>query len=160
MGIGNSRQIGYQNKLLWHSSEDLKNFKKTTMNHCIVMGRKTFESIGRALPGRPNIVLSRSKDFSPEGVTVVGDLDAAFQVAKNKNETEVMIIGGGAIYEQALPLCDRLYLSKIDYDGQADTFFPDYNQFKWTLIEEKDFLDSNGLKLFSFQILDRVRGPE
>lgn len=128
VAMGKSRQIGKDNKMLWHISEDFKLFKKTTMGKVILMGRKTFDSIGRPLPGRTSIVVTRNKDWSYEGVHVVHSLQEGIDLAiKLDISDELVICGGGNIYTQAMPLIDTMYLSLVDFDGEADTFFPDYN---------------------------------
>lgn len=122
------RVIGYQNKIPWHLSEDLKHFKKITMGHPIIMGRKTFESIGHPLPGRENIVITRNKNYKAKGVTVVHSLQEAI---KDKNE-ECFIIGGAKIYELALPKANKIYLTLIHNKITGDAYFPHFNL-------EKDF---------------------
>ncbi len=123
------RGLGFQNKLLFRISDDLKNFKNLTEGNVVIMGRKTFESIGKPLPNRENIVITRNENFKPEGVSVVHSLDEALELALSFKK-EIFIIGGGEIYQQALPRTDRLYLTVIDGDLPADTFFPDYSEFK------------------------------
>lgn len=122
--------IGKDNDLLWHLPADLKRFKQLTIGHPIIMGRKTFESIGRPLPGRDNIVITRNTDYTQDGVILVHSLKEALDIAQEKDQQEVFVIGGGQIYEQALPLADRLYLTFVDVkDEDADIFFPDYKDF-------------------------------
>ncbi|NQZ06875.1 MAG: type 3 dihydrofolate reductase [Algicola sp.] len=122
--MANNRVIGKDNKMPWHLSADLKFFKKMTIKKPVIMGRKTFESIGRPLPGRQNIVITRSSEFSAPGITVVHDTDSAMAAAGEVEE--VVIIGGGNIYQQFLPKADELYLTFIDLDTDGDAFFPDY----------------------------------
>lgn len=120
--------IGYENKLPWRIPEDLKLFKRLTMGKAIVMGRKTFESIGRPLPGRHNIILTRNTSFQAEGCVVVYSLDEALSAAaaySNENQQqEVMIIGGAEIFEESLPLATCIYLTNIPRDFEGDAFFP------------------------------------
>jgi dihydrofolate reductase len=123
--MANNRVIGKDNKMPWHLPADLKFFKKMTMKKPVIMGRKTFESIGRPLPGRQNIVITRSSEFCAPGITVVHDTDSAMAAAGDVEE--VVIIGGGNIYQQFLPRADELYLTFIDLDTDGDAFFPDYN---------------------------------
>lgn len=152
-GIDNNRAIGFKNKLLWHIKEDLQNFKKVTMGHHIVMGRKTFESIGRPLPGRTNIILSRSrKEIHPE-CTQLTSIEEAVEFAKSQGETELFIIGGEQIYTQSLEIANRLYLSRVNLSiEQADAFFPNFeDSYRWTLEHEEKHLDS--LPNWTFQIL-------
>ncbi len=122
--MANHRVIGKDNKMPWHLPSDLKFFKKTTLEKPVVMGRKTFESIGRPLPKRHNIVMTTQADFHADGVTVVHDIAEAIKAAGEV--PEVVVIGGGNIYQQFLPVADTLYLTYIDLETQGDAFFPDY----------------------------------
>lgn len=127
--------IGHRNQLLWHIPDDLKRFKEKTLGHPIIMGRRTFESIvgilGKPLPGRTNIVITRNPDFSYEGVIVVSSLEAALTEAQKLSPTEIHIGGGGEIYKQALPFVDELYVTFVDDEPEADTFFPEFeNDFE------------------------------
>ncbi len=145
------RGLGKAGRLLWHISEDLKRFKALTMGHPIIMGKRTFASLGRALPGRLNIVLSREPEFRAEGCTVCGSLEEAIQIASQKDPNEIFVIGGGDVYRQALPLAQKLYLTLVESDKDADTFFPEYSDFK--IISQKDS-ESEGLH-YSFIELER-----
>lgn len=122
-----NRVIGNDNKMQWHLPGDLQYFKETTMGKPMIMGRKTFESIGRALPGRRNIVISRNKAYEAEGIELASTLEEALRLAGNVEE--VMIIGGEQIFTASLPLADRLYITKIDHAFEGDTYFPNYEQF-------------------------------
>ena len=126
----NTRVIGNNNQLLWHVPEDLKRFKTLTLGHPIIMGRKTFESIikilGKPLPGRTNIVVTRDPDYKYDGVKSVTSLEEAFQVAEKENSTEIHIGGGEEIYRQALPYVDRLHLTFFDDDKPGDAYFPEF----------------------------------
>lgn len=121
--------IGKAGELPWYLSADLRHFKKITMGKPIVMGRATWESIGRALPGRQNIVLSQQSGFIAEGCDVAATADAAFEIASGAEE--VMIIGGGHVYEQFLPQTNRIYLTRIHVNADGDTFFPKLNEDTW-----------------------------
>jgi dihydrofolate reductase len=121
--------IGKDNKLLWHISEDLKRFKKITLGHPIIMGRKTFESIGHPLPERVNIIVTRNKSWGADGVEVRHSLEEALEYAKLLGSKEIFVCGGSEIYAQALPFVDRLYLTLIDDEKDADSFFPDWSEF-------------------------------
>lgn len=121
--VGKNLAIGKDGKLLWRISDDLKRFKQLTAGHAIIMGRKTFESIGRALPNRTNIVITRNPDFKADGVLIAGSLEEAIQKA---GDGEIFIIGGGEIYSQALPIADKLYLTLVESGVDGDTFFPDW----------------------------------
>jgi dihydrofolate reductase len=131
--MANNRVIGKDNKMPWHLPADLKFFKKMTLGKPVIMGRKTFESIGRALPKRQNIVITRDVEFSADGVDVVHDTQAA--LAKAGQVDEVVIIGGGNIYQQFMPLATELYLTHIDLAVQGDAFFPDHQaQANWDMV--------------------------
>lgn len=124
------RALGKNNDLLWRLPEDLKRFKQLTTGHAIIMGRKTYESIGKPLPNRTNIVITRDPSYQAEGCIVVTSLDEAIVNARDVETEEIFIIGGGQIYEQGLEYADRLYLTLIDAPSVgADVFFPDYSAF-------------------------------
>lgn len=116
--------IGREGGMPWRIPEDLKFFKNTTLGKPVIMGRKTFQSIGRPLPGRMNIVLTRDSHWHADGVNVARDLDAALRLARNTGTIEVMIIGGAAVYDAALPLADRIYLTRVHREFDGDTLFP------------------------------------
>ena len=155
-----NRVVGYDNKLPWHLPEDLQYFKRCTTGKAIIMGRKTFESIGRPLPNRTNIVISRNPDYSPEGVKVVGSLDSAIELAKAVNEVngieEVMVIGGATIYELALPLADRLYLTHVHARIEGYAYFPQVDFSKWHEVQRADYSasDSNPYD-YSFVVYEK-----
>lgn len=131
-----NRAIGNNNKLLWHLSDDLKNFKRVTSNRCIVMGRKTFESIGFALPKRTNIIVTRNAEYKAQGCVIVASLEEAIQYAKEQGETEVIITGGAQIYEQSISLIDKAYITDVEcIIEDADTFFPKVDFESWKKIE-------------------------
>lgn len=134
--IAEDRAIGYQNKLLWHIPEDLAHFKKTTLGHPVIMGRTTFLSLGRPLPGRKNIVLTLDKEEVFEGVSMSYDLHDALQQAEEADQEEIFVIGGAAIYKAMLPYVDRLYVTLVPGEYQADTYFPDYSDFTKIVREE------------------------
>lgn len=128
--------IGDKNSLLWHISEDLRFFKRTTSGHPVIMGRKTFESLGRPLPNRTNVVISRTID-KIEGCTVVRSLEEA--VALFSAEEEVFVIGGAQIYALALDIADRFYLTRVGHDYEGDTSFPKWDETKWVLKQREAF---------------------
>ena len=148
--------IGARGGLPWRLSEDLRRFKEITMGKPMIMGRLTFESIGRALPGRRSIVLTRDVDYEAEGCDVVTTPDAAFELAGAADE--VMIIGGGNVYEQLLPMTDRIYLTRVHSELDGDTFFPEINEDEWRVVSSEP-LPPNDARPFaiSFQILERVK---
>jgi len=136
--MANDRVIGKDNDMPWHMPADLKHFKQVTMGKPVIMGRKTYESIGRPLPGRTNIVITRNLDWKIDGVEVVNSPENALELLQDVEE--VMVIGGGNIYQQFLPKADCLYLTFIDLEVEGDTRFPDWKQnAEWTLIEQQEF---------------------
>lgn len=148
-----NNQIGINNKLPWHISEDLKYFRTTTSGKPVLMGRKTFESIGRPLPNRKNIVLTRDLNFAPEGVSVIHSFDEALTLCKA--EEEIFIIGGGEIYSLFLPYADYLYITLVDKVIDGDTDFPVYNdQFEMIESRPGETLTEDGHS-FAFTIWKR-----
>lgn len=135
--IAENRAIGKNNQLLWHISEDFKHFKNITSGHVIVMGQKTYESIGKPLPNRTTIVLSNDPDFLAEGIIITKSLDEAFEKAREIEKEEIFICGGGSVYAQTIDLADKLYLTVIEGDFEADTFFPEYDKFDKIISERK-----------------------
>lgn len=135
------RVIGKDNRLPWHLPADLSYFKKVTMGHAIIMGRKTFESIGRPLPGRENVIVTRNRSFQAEGCTVIHSIEEVLQFADKRND-EVFVIGGAELFQATLPFADRLYITKIEASFPGDTFFPEFDESKWQVISytkgEKD----------------------
>jgi len=138
--IGKNNELGKGNTLLWHLPADMKFFREKTLGHPVIMGRKTFESLGRPLPNRHNIVITRDKTYLRHGVNVVNSLEEAINSARTsltENE-EVFIIGGAEIYKQAIPIADRLYITHIEAeDENADTFLPTIDKQEWKLISEE-----------------------
>ena len=129
--IGKNRELGFRGKLPWHVPEDLKHFKETTLGRPVIMGRKTFESLGikKPLPGRLNIVITRNPDYAAEGALVVSSIEDAIAEARKHDQEEIFIIGGAEIFKLAMHLIDRLYLTVIGGEFEADTFFPEYGEF-------------------------------
>ncbi len=152
-----TRALGKGNRLLWHLPGDLKFFRDTTKGHAVIMGRKTYESIGKPLPSRTNVVVTRTPTYHAEGCKVVQSLDSALQYARaltNTGAGEAFIIGGAEMYAQALPHADRLYLTLIDDPGEgADVFFPEYKKEFTRMISEETGIE-NGLP-FRRVILER-----
>jgi dihydrofolate reductase len=149
--MAKNRVIGKDNKMPWHLPEELAYFKKITMGKPIVMGRNTFESIGRPLPGRQNIVVSRNSELSIEGVTVVNSIDEAISAADNCEE--LMIIGGAMLYEHMLPKADVLYLTEIELDVDGDAYFPDYNHQQWLKSDVEVHHSKSGLLFNTFLLV-------
>ena len=137
--VGRNGAIGRDNALLWHLPGDLPRFKRLTMGHPVIMGRRTFESIGRPLPGRLNLVVTRNANYAAEGVTLCPSLDIALQRAEaaQPDDGEIFVIGGGELYAATIDRCARLYLTEVDdAPTDADTFFPDYSAFTQPLSQE------------------------
>lgn len=150
VAIGKNRELGDGNTLLWHIPDDLKRFRRLTLGHPIIIGRKTFESIlavlGKPLPGRTNIVLTRDKNWKHDGVLVADTLEKALDIARQQPGADEIHIGGGAlVYEQALPFVDRLYLTLVDDAKPADAFFPEYEHLFTKKISEESH-EWEGLK--------------
>lgn len=154
VAIGRNRAIGRDNQLLWHLPNDLKFFKKTTIGHCVIMGRKTFESIGRALPNRRNIVITRQENYTPEGAEAVPSIEAA--LLRCENEAEIFIIGGAEIYRQTLPIADCIYLTQVENAPDADAYFPDWSEAQWETTYSESFpADEKHAYAYTFQRLER-----
>jgi len=159
VAMARNRTIGAGGKLPWHLPEDLKRFKRVTTGHPIVMGRKTFESIGRPLPGRTNIVVTRDAAKAIPGCRVAGSLDEALALAAAPDvpgSGEVCVVGGGEIYRQALPRADRLHLTLIDRDVDGDASFPALDWDEWTVVSREARTEPFR---FEFLTLDRRREP-
>lgn len=157
VAMGEKNEIGFDNQLLWHLPKDLKHFKDITSGHPIIMGRKTYESIGKPLPNRTNIVVSRKKDWFEEGILIVGSIKEALKFAKKIDE-EVFVIGGGNIYEQTIEVVDKLEVTLVKADLEADTFFPKIDPKIWKktneIRHEKD--EKNGYD-FCFQTFEKIK---
>ncbi|MDX1455193.1 MAG: type 3 dihydrofolate reductase [Gammaproteobacteria bacterium] len=153
VAMGENHAIGKDGGMPWHLPADLQYFKRVTMGKPIIMGRKTFESIGRPLPGRPNLVITRSEDFAPEGVDVHSSPEAALAAVADVDEA--MIIGGGRIYAELLPQADRLYVTFIHADFEADTFFPELGN-EWQEVSREDHAaDEKNPVATSYVVLER-----
>ncbi|MBC61875.1 MAG: hypothetical protein CMP11_05405 [Zetaproteobacteria bacterium] len=149
--IGKQRQLGLDGKIPWHLPEDLKSFKKITMNRHLIMGRRTFDSINGFLPGRTIHVLS-SQMIENEKNSVFKRLEDATSYVKKIDEDEVFICGGASVYKEALNFADKIYLSKVNYDGPADCFFPEYNLSNYKLVDEKKFSKTEKTISWTFQV--------
>jgi dihydrofolate reductase len=155
VAMGNNRVIGQGNQLPWRLSADLKYFRQTTMGKSLIMGRKTYETIGRPLPGRTNIILTRNEDYQAEGCLVVHSLEEALELA---GEGEVMIIGGGQLYRQFMPMADRIYMTQIDSEFDGDTFFPVLNFAHWSVIKRSEtMLDETSALTYTFITYERAK---
>jgi len=156
VAMSRNRVIGKDDQMPWHLPYDLKRFKRTTMGKPLIMGRKTHEAIGRALPGRRNIVVTRQKDFKSEGCEIAQSINEAFE--KCKTEDEVMVIGGAEIYKAMLPVAHRIYLTQVEAEVEGDTYFPDYDESQWKIAEseKKSISEENEFPL-SYLVLDKQR---
>lgn len=152
--MGHNQVIGIDNKMPWHLPAELTYFRKVTTGHPIIMGRRTFESIGRPLPGRTNIILTRDQSFTAEGTVVLHSLE---QVLQQYGDSGAFVIGGTQIYEQFLPVAERLYITMIDQEFEGDTFFPEIDWSEWRLVnEEPGVKDEKNPYSYSFKVFDRV----
>ena len=157
--IDRNRLIGVENRLPWRLPADLRHFKRVTMGKPILIGRKTYESIGRPLPGRHNIVVTRDRDFSVEGCTVVSSIERTLAAAGPY--PELVVIGGASFYGQLMPVAQRIYLTLIDAEFEGDTFFPVYQPTEWKEVSRDDFQpDEENPYPYSFVVLERVRRSE
>lgn len=156
VAMSKNRVIGNQNQLPWKLPEDLKRFRQITTGHPIILGRKTFESIGRLLPNRTHIIISRQREYQVEGAKIVHSMEEAFECAQKLSE-EVFVVGGAEIYRMALPRVDRLYLTLIHAEIEGDTWFPDYSNDTFQEVSREDH---EGALPFSFLVLDKKKSSE
>lgn len=155
VAVAENGVIGDKNTLLWHISEDLRNFKRVTSGHPVVMGRKTYDSLGRPLPNRTNVVITR-QNIEIDGCEVVHSLEEA--LSKFSAEEEVFVIGGAQIYAEALPIADRFYLTRVHHAYEGDTSFPAWNENEWSLVESERFERGEKYEYpFTIEIYDRRR---
>ena len=153
VAMAKNRVIGNNNKMPWHLPADFAYFKKITSGHPIIMGRKTFESIGHPLPGRRNIVVSRNPVFRADGVDVVASLEAAIEVCGN---ADGFVIGGATLYAEALPRVERIYLTEVDASPKGDTLFPELDRHEWREIaRERREVDGKNDHAMAFVVLER-----
>lgn len=157
VAISNNNAIGVDNDLPWHMPADLKFFKDTTLGHYVLMGRKSFDSVGRPLPGRTNIVITRNKSFNNTGVIVAHSIPEGILMAQNAGQKELFILGGSNIYFQTINLWDKLYVTKINTEiPQATAFFPEIKDNEWTLTSEEPHLaDDKNPYDFNFCLYER-----
>lgn len=150
--IAENRAIGKNNDLLWHIPEDFKHFKNLTSGHVILMGQKTYESIGKPLPNRTTIVITNDKNFKVDGVIISYSIEEALEKARELEKEEAFVCGGGSIYAQMLKYADKLHLTIVEGNFEADTFFPEYGEFS-KVISERESSDEN----FKYKFLELVR---
>ena len=159
--LSSNNVIGRGNALPWRLSTDLKRFKSLTMGHHLLMGRRTWDTVGRPLPGRTTVVITRQEDFAPEGVIVVHSLEEAIRIAEQAGDDEPFIAGGAQIYEQSMHRANRMYLTRVHAEIEGDAFFPDFDDVsEWQLVDSEHFAeDEKNEYPFSFLMYDRV-APE
>lgn len=156
VAMDKNRAIGVNNQLPWHLPEDLKVFKRITMGHPIIMGRKTHESIGRVLPGRENIVLTRKQNYSAPGCTIIHSVDDIKKLNAERKDEELFVIGGAELFNHVLDFSDRLYITLIEDEFEGDTFFPEINQNVWNLVsKEKGIKDEKNPYNYYFMIYEK-----
>ena len=152
-----NRVIGDGNQIPWYLPADLAYFKRTTLGHCVLMGRKTFLSLGRPLPKRHNIVITRDAYFAADGVLVANSIEDALTQAYELGEEEAFIIGGGEIYKQTIERCDRLYLTEVDLEIEGETVFPEMDEMEWRMVWEDPHLpDEKNPYAYTFRLFERV----
>lgn len=155
VAVGKNGEIGNKGHLLWRLPGDLKKFKEITMGHHMIMGRKTFESIGKALPGRTTVIITRNPKYQKENCLTVTSLESALESVEKAGEQEAMIVGGGEIYKQSLPLAHKIYLTEVEFAGEADTFFPELDKSDWSLVASEDHPTSVDSPAWTFKVLKR-----
>ena len=154
VAMAENRTIGIDNTLPWHLSADLKKFREVTTGHTIIMGRKTYDSIGRPLPKRRNIVITRQEGLDIEGCEVVNSIEEALKLSEGE---KAFIIGGEQIYRQSLDLVDELYITKVQVEVQGDAWFPEFDESSWQLVEEEKFTaDEKNDHNFAFQVYKKA----
>ena len=156
--LSTNNVIGLNNDLPWHLSTDLKRLKALTMGHHMIMGRKTYDSVGRPLPGRVNVVITRRDDYHPEGVVVVSSLEEALRLAEGAGDPEPFVAGGAEIFELSMHRVDRMYLTRVHAELEGDTFFPEFDDVsEWRLTDSEHFeADEKNDYPFSFLTYDRA----
>ena len=151
-----NQAIGKDNRMIWHLSNDMKRFRRLTTGHHILMGRKTYASLGKPLKNRTNLVVTRNAEYSSEGFEVFTSLEAAIEYAKANGEEELFVIGGGEIYKALMPIANRIYLTKVLAEPDADAFFPEINEEDWMVtFEEAHLADEKNDHAFIFIDLER-----
>jgi len=157
VAAANNNTIGKDGKMPWHLPGDMRHFKNITWGMPVLMGRKTFESIGKALPGRKNIVLTSQAGWQAEGVIPVNNIKDAIFIAKETDATELMVIGGGEVYKHLMEKAKRIYLTRVEAEPEGDTFFPDMNPREWHLASHKNHeADEKNAYNYSFELWERI----
>ena len=156
VAAASNNAIGKNNELLWNLPADMKYFKNTTWAMPVIMGRKTFEALGKPLAGRYNIVITRNESFKPAGSVRVSSIESAVEAAEVMCTNEIFIIGGGKIYEEAMPITNRIYLTRVHADLEGDTFFPQLKESEWQIVSTHDFYkDAKNAFDYTFEIWER-----
>ncbi|MFC0184580.1 dihydrofolate reductase [Pseudarcicella hirudinis] len=156
VAVAENGVIGHENQLIWHLPKDLKIFKNLTTGHPIIMGRKTFDSIGKPLPNRTSIIVSRNKELAINGCIVVNSVEEAIEEAKKIEEEEAFIIGGAELYKLSLPNVDKIYLSEVKHSFAGDTFFPEIDKTVWKEISRETYLKDEK-NLYDFDFVELVK---
>lgn len=154
VAMDDNRLIGSNNGLPWHLPADLAYFKRTTMGKPIIMGRKTFESIGKSLPGRRNIVVTRDPNFTAEGCEIANSIDAAIDLCRQDNE--IMLIGGASLYQQSLARATDLYITRIHHCFDGDTWFPDFDESEWKIVN-REYFEADHSNPYAYSLIKFVR---
>lgn len=155
VAMAKNRIIGADGRIPWHLPNELQLFKQVTMGHHIIMGRKTHESIGRLLPGRTTVIVTRQRDYAVPGAKIAHTLEAA--IAQCAGDSEVFVIGGGELYRAAMPLADRIYLTVVDAEPAGDTRMPEFDPAEWRVSDTKQFhRDERHAHDYRFEVHDRV----
>jgi dihydrofolate reductase len=158
VAVSENKGIGKNNDLLWRLPDEVKFFKETTSGHAVIMGRKTLESLKRPLPNRTNIVITRRRDYRPEGVTVCHSVPESREIAQSMGETEAFLIGGGEIYESGLKHCDRIYYTLVHAVFDADVFFPEFDMSEWEEVSRVEHgVDERHAYAYTIFVYDRIR---
>lgn len=158
VAVADGGVIGRDNALPWRLPADLRRFKRLTLGHHLILGRKTFESIGRPLPGRTTVVVTRQRSYAPQGVRVARSVEEALEIARRAGEEEVFVAGGAEIYRQALPAADRVYLTRVHGRFEGDTFFPELDDDAWLVVsEEKRPADGKNPQALTFLVYETRR---
>jgi dihydrofolate reductase len=156
VAAGENNVIGKDNQLPWHLPSDMKYFKNQTWGMTVIMGRKSLESLGKPLKGRKNIVVTRNKDWQPEGATVAHSIDEAIEMAKETGAREIFIIGGAQVFKTSMPLVHRIYLTRIHHSFEGDAFFPEIPPAEWTLVKSHYYAaDEKNQYSHSFEVWER-----
>ena len=157
VAMDENRVIGRKNTLPWRLPADMAYFKRVTMGHAVIMGRKTFESMGGLLPGRENVIVTRNRDYAKEGAAILHSAEEIVEYAKGTTE-EVFVIGGAEIFKQTMPYADKMYITRIEYAFEGDAFFPEYDEAEWRLAaSERGKEDDKNHYPHTFNVYERIK---